>query len=60
MFPRGIDNNATLKFRGKGHVGGDLLIKVLVRKNPNVTRNGNDAHSSIEVSVVDAVLGTTK
>ena len=33
-FPKGIDNGATLRFRGKGHVNGDLVIKVGVRKHP--------------------------
>ena len=33
-FPRGIDNGATLKFKGKGHLNGDLVIQVAVKSNP--------------------------
>lgn len=36
MIPRGIDNGANLKFRGKGHMGGDLNIKIIVRKHPKI------------------------
>jgi molecular chaperone DnaJ len=33
-FPRGIDNGATLKFRGKGHISGDLIVQVVVKSHP--------------------------
>jgi DnaJ-class molecular chaperone len=33
-FPRGIDNGATLRFKGKGHLEADLIVKVAVRKHP--------------------------
>jgi DnaJ-class molecular chaperone len=42
-FPRGIDNGATLRFRGKGHVQGDLIVKVGVKKHPLFRREGNDS-----------------
>lgn len=57
-IPRGIDNGATLRFRGKGHVNGDLIVKIGVRKHPTFKREGNDAHAEKEISVVDAILGT--
>jgi molecular chaperone DnaJ len=57
-IPRGIDNGATLRFRGKGHVNGDLIVKIGVRKHPMFRREGNDSHAEKEISVVDAILGT--
>lgn len=44
-FPKGIEDGANLKFRGKGHMNGDLFIKVGVRKHPSIKRSGTDAHS---------------
>ena len=41
-FPRGVDNGATLKFKGKGHLNGDLVIQVVVKSNPQFKREGND------------------
>ena len=32
-IPRGIDNGATLRFKGKGHVNGDLIFKIAVTIN---------------------------
>jgi len=57
-FPRGIDNGATLRFRNKGHLNGDLVIKVGVRKHPFFRREGNDSLIEKQVSVLDAILGT--
>lgn len=37
-FPRGIDNGAQLKFKGKGHLNGDLIIQVAVRSHPKFKR----------------------
>jgi len=56
-IPRGIDNGATLRFKGKGHVNGDLIVKIAVRKHPMFRREGNDSHIEKEISVVDAILG---
>ena len=56
-IPRGIDNGATLRFKGKGHVNGDLIVKIAVRKHPMFKREGNDSHIEKEISVVDAILG---
>ena len=57
-IPKGIEDGANLKFKGKGHMNGDLLVKVSVRKHPSIKREGTDAHSESEISVLDAVLGT--
>lgn len=56
-IPKGIDNNAMLRFKGKGHVNGDLVIKIVVRKHPTFRREGYDSHADKEVSVLDAILG---
>ena len=56
-FPRGIDNGGTLKFKGKGHLSGDLIIKISVRNHPFFKREGNDSLMEKEISVVDAILG---
>lgn len=57
-FPRGIDSGAQLKFKSKGHLNGDLIIQVSVKPHPNFKREGNDAVTEQDVSVVDAILGT--
>ena len=56
-FPRGIDNNAQLKFRGKGHQSGDLIVMVAVKSHPKFVRQGNDVIYEQEIPVVDAILG---
>ena len=56
-FPRGIDNNAQLKFRGKGHLQGDLLVQVAVKSHPRFVRQGNDVIYVQEIPVIDAILG---
>lgn len=38
-------------------MNGDLLVKISVRKHPQIKREGFDAHTQNEVSVIDAVLG---
>lgn len=57
-FPRGVENNATLKFKGKGHSNGDLVVQVAVKPHPRFRREGYDAVCEQEVSAIDAVLGT--
>jgi molecular chaperone DnaJ len=56
-FPRGIENEAVLRFKGKGHMGGDLEVSVLVKAHPSIMRKGIDAVSSLSIDDVDAVLG---
>ena len=55
--PKGIDQNANLRYKGKGNFGGDLIIKIKVRKNPQFRREGNNVHSEISLSVFDLILG---
>ena len=56
-IPKGVEDGTNFKLRGKGHMNGDLLIKVSVRKHPQIKREGMDAHTQNEISVTDAVLG---
>ena len=39
-IPKGIDSGAQLRFKGKGHVNGDLVVKVSVRRHPIFRREG--------------------
>ena len=38
-------------------MNGDLILRISVRKHPSIKRQGFDAHTESEISVVDAVLG---
>ena len=44
-IPRGVEDGTNLKFRGKGHMNGDLNVKINVRKHPTIRRQGSDAHT---------------
>lgn len=62
-IPAGIDNGETLVMRGKGDAGpngaksGDLYIHVAVRGSRDFTRRGLDVLSTLEVPLVDALIG---
>lgn len=50
----------------RGHAGrrggppGDLYVFVNVREDPDLRRDGTTIHSDVEVSYIDAILGTTQ
>ena len=50
--------------RGEGDAGrkggehGDLYVYITVRSHPRLTREGAQIHSTIDVSYVDAILGS--
>jgi molecular chaperone DnaJ len=50
----------TLKLQKKGNFLGDLIIKVQVRKSAAFGREGHNAVSELQISVLDAVLGGEK
>lgn len=60
----GIDNGARLRVRGEGNAGrrggpsGDLIVFIRVREHAEMRREGMDIHSDIEISYVDAILGS--
>ena len=59
-IPRGIENNTNIKVKSGGNFGGDLVIKITIKPNPKFRRDKSDAHTSINIPVVDMILGATK
>lgn len=62
----GVDAGSRLRVRGEGNVGrkggepGDLYVFISVKPHPaGLRREGTTIHSEVEVSFVDAILGTT-
>lgn len=63
--PPGVDGGSRLRVRGEGSAGrrggppGDLYVFVRVKDAPGLRRDGTTIHSDVDVSYVDAILGTT-
>lgn len=62
----GVDDGSRLRVRGEGNAGrrggepGDLYVFIGVRPHPKgLRREGTTVHSDIDISYVDAILGTT-
>lgn len=64
-IPSGIDTGTRLQMRGGGEVGpgggpnGDLYIEFRVLHHDIFSRDGNDLLCTLQVSMTDAILGTT-
>ncbi len=61
-IPKGVQDGATLKYTGKGEYAeryGDLYVVVRVNPHEQFTRDGNDIIYTVEISLPEAVLGTT-
>eukprot|EP00882_Tetradesmus_deserticola_P020993 GHRQ01022687.1.p1 GENE.GHRQ01022687.1~~GHRQ01022687.1.p1 ORF type:complete len:212 (+),score=72.80 GHRQ01022687.1:209-844(+) len=62
--PAGIDNGARLRVKGEGNAGrrgappGDLIVFIRVKDHAELRRDGIDIHSDIDISYVDAILGS--
>jgi molecular chaperone DnaJ len=62
--PAGVETGLRLQLPGQGEVGpaggpnGDLYLEIKVRTHPTFSRNGDDLLATIEVPMVDAILGT--
>lgn len=62
-IPVGLEDGQTLRLRGQGGAGwngapaGDALIEVSVQPHPYFSREGNDIHLELPVTVAEAVLG---
>ena len=62
-IPAGIDDGQTVRLKGKGNPSpahgpnGDALIEVRVAPHPIFTRDGNDIHVELPVTLQEAVLG---
>ncbi|MCH2188200.1 J domain-containing protein [Candidatus Gracilibacteria bacterium] len=66
-IPAGIDHGMVIKINGEGNHGigtkahGDLYIKFQVQnEEKGLSRDGNDLYYTLQIDVVEAVLGTTK
>ncbi len=64
-IPAGVETGLRLQLPGSGEVGpaggpnGDLYIEVTVAPNEVFSRDGDDLLATLEVSMSDAILGTT-
>ena len=65
-IPAGIHDGQRIRLSGEGHAGevgaraGDLYVLVSVRPDPRFVRDGNDIVSTVELTMVEAALGTTR
>jgi molecular chaperone DnaJ len=63
--PAGIHDGQRIRLSGEGHAGalggraGDLYVLVHVRADPRFVREGNDIYSQVDLTIVQAALGTT-
>lgn len=63
--PAGVESGLRLQLPGSGEVGpaggpnGDLYLQVEVQNHPIFSRDGDDLLATLEVSMTDAILGTT-
>lgn len=63
-IPAGIDDGNRIQLAGKGEVGpgggpsGDLYVEVHVQSHESLVRDGDDLHTPLAISMVDAALGT--
>jgi|7_EtaG_2_1085326.scaffolds.fasta_scaffold38995_2 molecular chaperone DnaJ len=63
-IPPGVESATVLSVKGLGHepkgggTPGDLHVHVFVKSDSSLTRKGNEIHSELEVSMIDAVLGS--
>ncbi|WP_040164224.1 molecular chaperone DnaJ [Microbacterium gorillae] len=64
-IPAGVETGLRLQLPGSGEVGqaggpnGDLYVEVQVAPHPVFSRDGDDLLATLEVSMTDAILGTT-
>ena len=64
-IPAGIGDDQRIRLSGRGHAGeaggppGDVYVLVHVRPDERFLRDGNDLVSVIDISIVDAAIGTT-
>lgn len=64
-IPSGVDTGLRMHLPGQGEAGpggganGDLYLEIRVRPDEVFTRDGDDLHCLLEVSMFDAITGTT-
>lgn len=63
--PAGIDDGQSLKITGEGEAGrngapaGALFVRMRVQPDERFVRDGDDIRTMLDLSVIDAALGTT-
>ncbi len=63
-IPAGIDDEQSLRVKGEGEAGrlgaasGDLIVRIHVLPDARFTRQGDDIQATLQLGIVDAVLGT--
>ena len=62
--PPGIHDGQRIRLSGEGHAGtlggraGDVYVEVRVRPDERFVREGNDVYSTVDLTLVQAALGT--
>jgi molecular chaperone DnaJ len=65
-IPPGIHDGQRIRLSGAGHAGsqggpaGDVYVRVRVKRDPRFVREGDDVYSTIDLTVTEAALGSTK
>ena len=63
-IPEGIHDGQRIRLTGEGHAGGlgarpgDAYVQVRVRDDDRFVREGNDIFSQVDLTIVEAALGT--
>lgn len=63
QIPAGIETGMSMRYSGAGHAGekgatsGDLYVRVKVKEDPDLMRDGDDLLHRMRVSFVEAALG---
>jgi molecular chaperone DnaJ len=63
--PAGIHDGQRIRVTGRGHAGalggraGDAYVLVRVKSDPRFVREGNDIFSQVDLTIVEAALGTS-
>ncbi len=64
-IPAGISNGESIRLASYGDAGekgaaaGDLFLRIIVASHPELRREGDDIYSQVEISFVEAILGTS-
>ena len=62
-IPEGVSDGAVLRLRGKGHAGshggrkGDVKIEITVKSHKYFSRDGQNLHLTLPITLKEAVLG---
>jgi molecular chaperone DnaJ len=65
-IPAGIHDGQRIRLSGAGHAGsqggpaGDVYVRVRVKRDPRFVREGDDVYSTIDLTVTEAALGSTR